>query len=69
MHLYSGYAGWTVGQLDNEIRRGDWHLLSPDEATIFDVDPDEAWQRLDRRGKDNWVKRRAPRAARPLPLS
>jgi putative transcriptional regulator len=28
VRIFAGYAGWTVGQLDGEIERDDWIVLS-----------------------------------------
>ncbi len=40
-----GYAGWSPGQLEAEIERGDWLSAPADEAVIFDADIDSKWQR------------------------
>jgi putative transcriptional regulator len=48
-----GYAGWGPNQLENEIARGSWFTIAPDEALLFDDAVDTKWQRaLDRRGID-----------------
>ena len=48
---YAGYSGWAPGQLDDEIARGDWHLVPAERRFIFDPRPDEVWgdliQRVD----------------------
>jgi putative transcriptional regulator len=28
VRIYAGYSGWTIGQLDGEIERDDWNVLS-----------------------------------------
>lgn len=38
-----GYAGWGAGQLEAEIRRGDWSAVPADDALIFDDDP-RSWE-------------------------
>jgi putative transcriptional regulator len=43
---YAGYSGWAPGQLDNEISRGDWHLVPAEGRFIFDPEPDEIWDEL-----------------------
>ena len=43
--LTLGYAGWAAGQLDAEIESGSWIYLDIDEDVVFNVDPDERWQR------------------------
>jgi putative transcriptional regulator len=48
-----GYAGWAPNQLENEIARGSWFTIAPDEALLYDDAIDTKWQRaLDRRGVD-----------------
>lgn len=39
-----GYAGWTAGQLENELARGDWIVIDADDALIFDLPVAEKWQ-------------------------
>lgn len=39
-----GYAGWTAGQLDEEIQTNSWLVSDPDAALIFEVANDEKWQ-------------------------
>jgi putative transcriptional regulator len=38
-----GYAGWTAGQLDQELTRHGWFVAPGDEALIYDVAPAERW--------------------------
>jgi putative transcriptional regulator len=49
LRVVNGYAGWAAGQLENEIARGDWVVLSVDDAAIFDVPAEETWLQLYRR--------------------
>ncbi|KAH3768042.1 putative transcriptional regulator [Pelomyxa schiedti] len=35
LRIFSGYAGWAPGQLENEIQRGDWQAIQADESVIF----------------------------------
>ncbi len=44
--VYAGYAGWAPGQLENEVARGDWHILPAAEAGVFDANPETLWKRL-----------------------
>jgi putative transcriptional regulator len=43
---YAGYSGWAPGQLDNEIARGDWHIVHAERRFIFDPQPDGVWDEL-----------------------
>ncbi len=52
--VYAGYAGWSSGQLDNEVLRGDWHLLQADSANIFDKDSSMIWHELIRSISVRW---------------
>jgi putative transcriptional regulator len=38
-----GYAGWTRGQLENEMQHGVWFTASGDPKLIFDEDRDKVW--------------------------
>jgi len=44
--VYSGYTGWTPGQLKNEVASGLWQVMPPDVAVVFDPDPAAVWSRL-----------------------
>ena len=46
LRFYAGYAGWTAGQLEYEIRRGSWHVIKATEEHIFTDDPERIWQNL-----------------------
>jgi putative transcriptional regulator len=37
--FFSGYAGWTTGQLENEIAQGGWYVLRFDAKALFDMNP------------------------------
>jgi len=49
VRVYLGYAGWTAGQLQNEIQRGDWHVVQANAETIFQRDPESVWPALNAR--------------------
>ncbi|MBC8339600.1 MAG: YqgE/AlgH family protein [Rhodospirillales bacterium] len=40
-----GYSGWGPGQLENEIRRGDWLSAPADMDLVFDTDQKTKWKR------------------------
>lgn len=42
--LALGYAGWSAGQLDDEIRDNAWLNVPADEGLLFDVNLDGKWQ-------------------------
>ncbi len=53
--VYAGYAGWSSQQLDQEVMRGDWHVVSADSRTIFDKKSSEIWPEMIRQGSMLWV--------------
>ncbi|MEM1033638.1 MAG: YqgE/AlgH family protein [Myxococcota bacterium] len=40
-----GYSGWGAQQLEGEIARGAWLPVPFDEGLLFDVPPEERWER------------------------
>ena len=56
VHAYLGYAGWSPGQLDAEIARGDWIVTPADAESIFDTPPGDVWRKLMRRNAGRWVR-------------
>ena len=44
--VFFGYAGWSPGQLANELIRGDWYLYPASQMNIFDQEPDMVWPQL-----------------------
>ena len=46
VRLFSGYAGWSAGQLEAELRTGSWLVLPAEEGDAFSDDPDGLWTRV-----------------------
>lgn len=46
LRLYAGHAGWSPGQLDAEIARGDWRVVASSESLVFSDQPLGLWQQL-----------------------
>jgi putative transcriptional regulator len=46
VRLFAGYAGWTAGQLDNELKREDWLTHPASLDLIFDTDPATLWKTI-----------------------
>ena len=40
-----GYAGWSPGQLEGEIKAGAWVVVPADEALVFDEQYEKKWER------------------------
>ena len=55
VRIYAGYSGWTIGQLDGEIERDDWIVLSALPSDVLVQPQVDLWGRVLRR--------------QPLPLS
>jgi putative transcriptional regulator len=46
VRLFSGYAGWSAGQLEAELRTGSWLVLPSEEGDAFTDDPEGLWARV-----------------------
>ncbi|MGH3561532.1 MAG: YqgE/AlgH family protein [Mycobacterium sp.] len=55
VRIFAGYAGWTIGQLEGEIERDDWIVLSALPSDMLVAPRVDLWGRVLRR--------------QPLPLS
>ena len=44
--IFSGCAGWGPGQLDGELRRGDWLTCPATSKYVFDKAPYDLWDTL-----------------------
>jgi putative transcriptional regulator len=43
VRLYAGYAGWTAGQLEDEIEAGGWFVVDARPVDGFTSDPGGLW--------------------------
>jgi putative transcriptional regulator len=55
VRIFAGYSGWTIGQLEGEIERNDWIVLSALPSDVLVQPRVDLWSRVLRR--------------QPLPLS
>jgi putative transcriptional regulator len=46
IRIYAGYAGWEMGQLDDEIDEGAWYCVTGAPEDVFDPDPKTLWRRV-----------------------
>ncbi|WP_437203850.1 YqgE/AlgH family protein [Planctomicrobium sp. SH664] len=44
--VYCGCAGWSGGQLEGELERGDWLTIPADPQYVFHSDPYAVWDDL-----------------------
>lgn len=47
--LFSGYAGWESGQLEDEIEEGSWYVVPAEARDPISADPEGLWRRVLRR--------------------
>jgi putative transcriptional regulator len=47
--LFSGYAGWEAGQLEDEIAEGAWYVVRAEARDAISADPEGLWRRVLRR--------------------
>ena len=48
-HVYLGYAGWTIDQLQKEVELGAWFIFPGDTSAVFTSDPDSLWSQMIRK--------------------
>jgi putative transcriptional regulator len=44
--VFSGYAGWSGGQLEGELAAGAWALAAASGDTLFETPFEDLWERL-----------------------
>ncbi|GAA3992604.1 YqgE/AlgH family protein [Thermobifida alba] len=49
LRVFAGYAGWSAGQLRDEIDQGAWYVLPATVDDVFCADPRGLWSRVLRR--------------------
>jgi len=49
VRLFSGYAGWETGQLEDEIDEGSWYVVPAEARDPISADPEGLWRRVLRR--------------------
>ncbi|MHB1712056.1 MAG: YqgE/AlgH family protein [Acidimicrobiales bacterium] len=49
LRLFSGYAGWDAGQLEDEIDGGSWFVVRAEPNDPISADPEGLWRRVLRR--------------------
>lgn len=66
VRMFAGYAGWSGGQLEDELKRKAWLTYPASVELIFETPPEQLWQTVLRR-KGGW--RNKLRAQMPEDLS
>jgi putative transcriptional regulator len=49
LRVFAGYAGWSAGQLEDEIAVGAWYVVDALPLDAFDATPDRLWAAVLRR--------------------
>ena len=53
LRIFAGYAGWSAGQLEEEIREGGWYVVDSEARDPFTPDPEGLWVSVLRRQRGN----------------
>jgi putative transcriptional regulator len=49
--MFAGYAGWSPGQLEEEVKRDAWLTHPASIELVFNTSPDQLWKKiLNRKG-------------------
>ncbi len=51
--MFAGYAGWSPGQLEDEMKRKSWLTFPASLELVFDTPPENLWQRI-LKSKGGW---------------
>ncbi len=53
LRIFAGYAGWSDGQLEQEIRAGGWYVVESEARDAFTSEPETLWATVLRRQRGN----------------
>ena len=53
LRIFAGYAGWSDGQLEQEIRDGGWYVVESEARDAFTSEPQTLWFTVLRRQRSN----------------
>jgi putative transcriptional regulator len=56
VRLFAGYAGWSPGQLETEMRRKAWLTCPASVEFVFETPPEQLWQKV-LQSKGGWKNR------------
>jgi putative transcriptional regulator len=46
IRMFAGYAGWSAGQLEDEIKREAWLTHAASVDLVFNTEPEQLWQSI-----------------------
>jgi putative transcriptional regulator len=53
VRLFAGYAGWSPGQLESEMKRKSWLAYPASVELVFDTPPEQLWPKI-LKNKGGW---------------
>lgn len=53
VRMFAGYAGWSPGQLEDEMKRKSWLTYPASLELVFETPPDQLWQKI-LKAKGGW---------------
>ena len=55
MKTFAGFMSWGPGQLEQEIKNGNWVLAPASKESVFDAKPETIWETLYKRWAGSWI--------------
>ena len=46
VRMFAGYAGWSPGQLESEMKRKSWITFPASVELVFETPPEQLWQKV-----------------------
>jgi len=65
VRLFAGYAGWSPGQLENEMKHKSWLTFPASLELVFETPPEHLWQKILHR-KGGWKNKLLSQAPEDL---
>ena len=56
VRMFAGYAGWSPGQLESEMKRKSWLTFPASLELVFETPPEKLWQKV-LKSKGGWQNR------------
>ena len=56
LRIFSGYAGWSPGQLEGELSLGAWFVVDAEGDDVLGPEPERLWSRVLRRQKGDLAR-------------
>lgn len=53
VRMFAGYAGWSAGQLEEEMKRKSWLTFPASLELVFETSPEELWPKI-LKSKGGW---------------